>query len=200
MVGAEESALVQREKRSLRHRLLSLLENATLATTDVGRAALGHLELDEHWRRATTIGLFAAMESEPDTRPILAAMAQAGRVTLFPRCRDDRRLEFAPAGRWSDLQPGRYGLAEPTSPAVRRRWSPGDVVLVPGVAFDREGGRLGRGGGYYDRTFMGGAQGRPWLLGFAFELQIVERVPMGPLDRRIDGIVTEAEVRWFGAP
>jgi len=200
MVDAEESDLVQREKRSLRHRLLSLLGKATLATSDVGCAALGHLELDERWRRATTLGLFAATESEPDTRPILVATARAGRVALFPRCRDDGRLEFAPAGRWSDLRPGRYGLAEPTSPAARGHWRSGDVVLVPGVAFDCEGGRLGRGRGYYDRTFVDEGPGRPWLLGLAFELQMVERVPMGPFDRRVDGVVTESGVRWFGPP
>ena len=53
-----------------------------------------------------------------------------------------------------------------------------------------------RGGGYFDGTFRDRTKGAPWLLGVALELQIVARVPMGPLDRAMDGIVTEAGIRW----
>ena len=114
-------------------------------------------------------------------------------------CIDGGRLEFAPVEHWGDLKPGRYGLAEPTSRAIEGHWRLGDVVLVPGVAFDHEGGRLGRGHGYYDRTFIDLAPGEPWLLGCAFELQMVERVPMESFDRWVDGIVTESGIRWFGS-
>ena len=70
------------------------------------------------------------------------------------------------------------------------------MVLVPGLAFDDGGGRLGRGMGYYDRSFEGCVRGAPWLLGFAFAFQIVERVPMESLDRRVDGVVTEVGLSW----
>ena len=65
---------------------------------------------------------------------------------------------------------------------------PGDLVLVPGVGFDRAGNRLGRGGGHYDRTFVAGG---PRLVGVCFQLQLVERVPHDSRDRPMDAIVTE---------
>lgn len=197
MADAEDRELVQREKRSLRRRLLSVLENDRLAAASVGCAALAHLELDERWREAPSVALFAGTKGEPDTRPILASLTKAGRLALFPRCIDGDRLEFAPVEYWDELRPGRYGLAEPASRATPGRWQTGDIVLVPGVAFDRDGGRLGRGRGYYDRTFANSSQAEPWLLGFAFELQVVERVPMGSFDRWLDGIVTESGIQWF---
>ncbi len=61
---------------------------------------------------------------------------------------------------------------------------------MPGVAFDRRGRRLGRGGGHYDRVFPP-ATAAPLLLGVAFSFQLVDAVPVGPADRRVDGIVTE---------
>lgn len=65
-----------------------------------------------------------------------------------------------------------------------------DVVLVPGLGFDRHGGRIGRGGGCYDRTFPPGVRG-PTLVALAFAWQVIDRVPAGPHDRRMDAIVTE---------
>ena len=94
----------------------------------------------------------------------------------------------------ADLTPGPWGIREPDPrrcPPVR----PGDVdlVLVPGVAFDAGGGRLGYGGGYYDRL-LGTCAEATTLVAAAFEVQMVERVPMGPGDRRVDLVVTERGV------
>ena len=68
------------------------------------------------------------------------------------------------------------------------------IVFVPGVAFDREGGRLGRGAGYYDRVIAGceESSGRPRFIGVGFGSQVIEAVPMDSLDMRMDGVVTEA--------
>ena len=75
------------------------------------------------------------------------------------------------------------------------RPGPGDVVIAPGVAFDAEGWRLGWGGGHYDRAFPPEAAEAPLLFGLAFELQVVESVPHGSRDRRMDAIVTERGIR-----
>lgn len=91
---------------------------------------------------------------------------------------------------WDALRRGRFGVLEPPAGAVVRPQA-GDVVVVPGVAFDRDGGRLGRGRGYYDRAFPVGAEEAPRLVGFAYSVQLVERVPCDSRDRRMDAIVTE---------
>ena len=72
----------------------------------------------------------------------------------------------------------------------------GDAVVVPGLAFDATGSRLGRGRGYYDRRFPVGSQGAPCLVGFGYDFQVVERVPVDESDRRLDAIVTELGILW----
>lgn len=79
-------------------------------------------------------------------------------------------------------------------------WIDPEVVIVPLVAFDPQGYRLGYGGGFYDRTLEGLRARRPTLaIGFAFAAQEMATVPLEPTDQRLDAIVTEQGVRWFGA-
>ena len=74
--------------------------------------------------------------------------------------------------------------------------TPSDVVLLPGLAFDRRGGRLGRGGGHYDRAFASRGPG-PWLVGLGYSFQWVDEVPCDDSrDRRVDAIVTENGWVW----
>lgn len=197
MAGTEDRAPIELEKRLLRARLEAERALSAAAAANAGSAALAHLQTDGRWRAATCVGLFAAIRGEPETRPIFEALVARGSTVVLPRCIDGHRLEFAPIDDWGELGPGRYGVAEPRSEARSGLWGLGDLVLVPGVAFDRKGGRLGRGHGYYDRSFGDQPRGRPWLLGFGLELQIVEHVPMESFDRAMDGILTEAGLRWF---
>ena len=101
------------------------------------------------------------------------------------------------------LSAGSFGILEP-KPELRRlpihQFSPEDLdaVLVPGLAFDRTGGRLGRGKGYYDRFFQKLPK-KTLLIGLAFDEQVVERVPLEPHDRKIDLLVTPGGV-WNASP
>jgi 5-formyltetrahydrofolate cyclo-ligase len=133
------------------------------------------------------VAVYAALPGELPTGALFRALREQGRVPLFPRCAE-RRLEFAPAERFEDLAPGRYGVAEPVGPAVAL--VPDDAVVVPGLAFDARGRRLGYGGGWYDRTFPPGASA-PFLVGVGFDVQRVESVPAGATDRVLDALVTE---------
>ena len=165
-----------------------------------GRRALRRLEADARWLAAGRVGLFAATRGEPATRPIVEAAIRSGRETLLPRCKDAGHLEFAPVHAWDELEAGRYGLLEPISESSRAPGRDGDLVLVPGLAFDRRGGRLGRGGGYYDRCFEGLQRGSPWLLGLGFSFQLVDEVPLEVHDRRLDGWLTGGELEWLDGP
>lgn len=142
-------------------------------------------------RSARRIALYAALPDEVPSRPLFEALAVLGRPRLFPRVVRDAGLEFAVVADWSELQPGRYGVLEPPAQAEAAALAEGDVVLVPGVAFDRAGHRLGRGGGHYDRAFPAAAPSPPFLLGIAYELQLVDAVPHGEGDRRMQAVVTE---------
>jgi 5-formyltetrahydrofolate cyclo-ligase len=147
---------------------------------------------------AGAIGLYAALPDEVPTRPIFDGLRLRGRVCLFPRMQGGHGLAFHRIDDWDELRPGRFGVAEPAQAAPLQAPGPGDVVLVPGVAFDAAGHRLGRGSGCYDAAFPPGAASPPLLFGIAYEFQVVASVPHGSRDRRVDAIVSERTIRRVG--
>jgi 5-formyltetrahydrofolate cyclo-ligase len=159
-------------------------EIARRAGAEVARRLIGLPEL----ARPGRIALYAALAGELPTRSLFDALRQQGRTLLFPRCVGER-LEFAATDRFEDLARGRYGVAEPAGPAVPLVED--DVVVVPGLAFDDLGRRLGRGGGFYDRAFPPAPAAGPFLVGVAYEFQRLERIPAGREDRAVDAVVTE---------
>jgi 5-formyltetrahydrofolate cyclo-ligase len=146
-------------------------------------------------RRARRIALYAALPGELPTRPLFDAIVKGHGAALFPRSLDPIGLEFRSVTRWEDLQPGFFDVLEPSDHAPLATLSSEDLVVVPGLAFDETGYRLGQGKGYYDRAFSEASDASPTLIGFGYELQVVDAVPYGEWDRRLDGIVTERAVR-----
>lgn len=125
---------------------------------------------------------FAPLRSEPDW---VSPQTMSWTIGL-PRI-EDGRMEFHRLVQWEGLVAGAMGNREPAV-AVNSILGNGDVALVPGLAFDTCGGRVGRGGGYYDR-FLAQFGGRK--IGVCFACQLVDRVPMEPHDAAVDAIVTE---------
>jgi 5-formyltetrahydrofolate cyclo-ligase len=146
------------------------------------------------FREARVALAYASFGSELDTRPLLRRVLDGGRRLVLPRVeRAARRLALHEVRDLDDeLRPGTWGIPEPVAdrcPAV----APGEIdfVLVPGVAFDPHGGRVGHGGGYYDRLLGAWPRPVPPLVAVAFELQVLPAVPVYPTDRRVDLVVTE---------
>jgi len=144
--------------------------------------------------RASVVMLFAPMTDETDTWPIIRAATNEGKIVLFPRVMQGAKKMIAcrVEDPWQDLAAGTYNILEPRSN------SPFDVsaidfCLVPARAFDRLGGRLGRGKGYYDR-FMADPVFRAIRCGVAFGEQILDEVPSAPHDLPVHVIVTEEEI------
>ena len=133
--------------------------------------------------------LFASIAGEISTRPVLDCARAAGRRLLWPRVNPQGELEFAACPGWEALRPGRYGVLEPPAELAAEPLGPDVLVLVPGLAFDRTGGRLGRGGGHYDRALARRRGARSFGTGFAF--QVVEELPLEPWDARVDALLTE---------
>jgi len=160
--------------------------------------AAGRLIAVPEYAHTSRIALYAALPSELGTQPVFEVICRSGKTALFPRVDPERRvLEFCAVSRWEELEPGSYGFREPaTGAAVRLEVA--DLVLVPGLAFDAAGHRLGRGGGWFDRTFPRTARPCPLLIGYAYEEQVVASVPHGPADRCVDWIVTERATRRAG--
>jgi 5-formyltetrahydrofolate cyclo-ligase len=140
------------------------------------------------------MGLFASIGGEISTGPVYEAAQRAGKRCLFPRCRGKSRLEFVEIDDWAQLEPGRMGILEPPLRLAASNLCENDLLLVPGVAFDLQGGRLGRGGGFYDRAFAEPSPKCPYLMGFGFPVQLIAAVPLGAHDRRLDAIATESGI------
>jgi len=157
-----------------------------------------HLAAEAAFARAARVGLYAALADEVATRPLFDALRREGRQCLLPRMLLGERLEFVPVECWATLIVGRWGVPEPPAEVAAEALAADDVVLVPAVAFDESGRRLGRGKGYYDRSFPVGGLAQPLLFGVATEAQIVEFVPCDSHDRAVDAIVTERAFRWVG--
>lgn len=138
-------------------------------------------------RSPTTTLLYAAMREEVDLATLMAPLRQRGARTLLPRVRGER-LELVAAADLRTLQLGHRGVREPAGRVV----DPGvvDVAIVPGVAFDPRGGRLGGGGGHYDRLLVGLSPATV-RIGVAFSCQLVPHLPQEPHDQPVHLVVTE---------
>lgn len=179
------------DKRALRERLLELrrqLPQAVRARASQ-QAARNLLTLPE-LATATTALLYAATPTETDPALATRELSDRGVRVLLPRVAG-ADLEAVPAADLQALPAGPLGVPEPTGPAVPV--GDIDVVVLPGVAFDRTGTRLGRGGGHYDRL-LARLPRRSLRVGLCFAVQLVAGVPREPHDRRVEVVVTEEEV------
>ena len=136
------------------------------------------------------MALGASLPGELAMRPIFDLLQRSGRTALFPRIVSGEALDFVALWRWEDLRSGPFGVREAPPGRMAAVLGAGDLVLVPGLGFDRRGRRLGRGGGHYDRTFPPGTSA-PMLVGLAFSSQLVDEIPNGAHDRSMDGVLTE---------
>lgn len=186
---------LESEKAQLRQSVLSACREIGRAQTERSSERVAqHVIASPEFEAASVVGLYAATAGEITTRVLFEVARRAGKCCVFPSCKPERRLEFAQIDHWEQLSPGRFGLLEPAAGFVAIELSPGDLVLVPGVAFDRRGGRVGRGGGYYDRAFPVAGPPGPFLMALAHPLQLIDSVPVGANDRRMDAVVTESGI------
>ncbi len=145
--------------------------------------------------RAERIALYAALSYEIPTRPLFEAFVEKRGAVLLPRTTEPLGLEFFAVECWDALRPGAFGVLEPEGDGAAVQLMPGDLVVMPGVAFDDDGYRLGHGKGYYDRAFATELGDAPTLVGFGYEFQVVDAVPHDHRDRQVDIIVTDRKVR-----
>ena len=146
------------------------------------------------WSTASLVLLYAPLPDELNIAPALDAAQGAGKVTALLRY-DHRQQGYVPClvrNRERDLRPGLLGILEPSPDCPLVPLNQLDLTLVPGVVFSTDGGRLGRGKGYYDRllSLVPGMK-----CGVAFDQQVVEAVPMEPHDVRLNCILTPT--RWL---
>lgn len=182
------------DKTELRHKAQT--RRATLANPGHG-VALATAAPSRVWGKSTGgVAGYWPFRDEADPRPLMAALAKQGHLLALPVILGKNQpLRFH---RWQDgdvMATHRFGVSEPlpTAPILIP-----DILLVPLLAFDAQGYRLGYGGGFYDRTLaLLRAQKPVTAIGIAYAGQAVEAVPHEAHDQKLDGVLTEAGLRRF---
>lgn len=184
---------VRDAKRTLRLQVLARRDLMSAESRrEAGRAIVAALAARPDFNAATTLLLTLPFGSEWDTRPLAALALARGKTVGVPQVNSvTHSLDFAIVRDLErDVAPGYGAIPEPLGHCPPLALEAVAWVLVPGVAFDRTGQRVGYGGGYYDRLLSSLPAAVSRVAG-AFDLQLVERVPAAAHDLAVDAIVTE---------
>jgi len=186
---------IQALKALLRANVATLVRELTHTQKEEAAVALCARLIEQPvWKDAQSVLLFSPLPQEPNIRPLLHAALASGKQTALPRHEAiqsgyEAALVTDADG---DCVEGRFGILEPAPQCEVLPLNRLDLVLVPGVAFDWHGRRLGRGKGFYDRLL---AEVSGKACGVAFDQQMVETVPVEPHDVRLNCILTPS--RWM---
>jgi len=183
------------EKKALRQRLLA--ERRALTRSEVierSRQVHARAWASGIFNGAKTAALYAAADSEVRTRPLFERLRAEGKSVVLPRVRGaGPEIDFFPVEDWERLLVSARGIPEPEPAGEPTALSRLDVVIVPGIAFDRKLGRLGYGLGCYDRA-LAGTRPEAVRAGIGFDFQVVEAVPAEAHDVQLSMVIVESRV------
>ena len=193
--GDERLAAV---KRALRRTAVAARDSVR-DRAEAAAAACGHLSALPSYRSASVVLWYVSMPAELATGVAIEAALEEGKQVVVPWC-DGEDLGLWRLASMDELEPGTWGIPEPPAdrrgePARRAAPEAIDLVVVPGLAFDTRGRRLGHGKGYYDRLLV---RTRAVRAGLCFDAQVFLEVPAGPHDVLMDWLVTERGARAVG--
>jgi 5-formyltetrahydrofolate cyclo-ligase len=184
------------DKKAVRDRIMAA-RNAEPGKNAKSRAICERVLSLPEFERARVVQFYIDVRSEARTRSFIPRVMELGKKVVVPYCVEDH-LELFPLDAPDELEVGAFKILEPRRELrglANKRFSVSDVdlILVPGVVFDRRGGRMGHGWGFYDRLLeRAGPATR--LIALAFECQLIDQVPMEPHDIYVDKVVTEKTV------
>lgn len=174
-------------RKNLRQKLAELAAEEKLR-----RSQKIQQKLFEHARfqAAKTLVIYLALESEVDTKPVVEEALKQGKKVYVPLMGvGDDEMAVMHVDHLNGLKPGAWGTPEPEF-EVERVGSPADLelVVIPGLGFDRKGARLGRGKGHFDRFLA--KTPKAYKIGLAFECQVLDQIPQEPNDISVDEVIT----------
>lgn len=186
------------QKVALRDQLLTARRRHPLAAAREDAEQIAeHLLTTPEVRRAATIAAYISLSNEPGTGPLVEQLHALGRRIILPVLMPDNDLDWAVYQGPTALAPASRGLLEPTGPRLGpEAVATADVVLCPGLAVDRDGIRLGRGGGSYDRALSRVPVGT-FVCTLLYDEEILDRVPAEEHDRPVSAAVTPRGVTRF---
>jgi len=180
-------------KQGLRQAILA--ERRALSVSEV--TELSHLVQQAfittgEFAKARVVAIYAPIHNEVDTSEVMNTALMSAKVLLFPAvCHNG--LELRRISVPGELHKGAFGIPEPAAECPVHSPGGADLIVIPGIAFDICGIRIGYGKGYYDRT-LHHLEGKGKLVGFCYDFQLLERIAGEPHDVRMDMIITERRI------
>ena len=191
-----DSSLLREQKQNLRYQA-RVLRRKQRGKETLSRRICQRLNDLPEYGEARTLLFYVDARSEVRTQPFIPVALERGKRIAVPYC-DGNHLRLFLLSRMNELEPGVLSILEPRVELREGRDQEIpiheiDLVVVPGVAFDRRGGRLGHGKGYYDRLLVH-ARPETLLVGLAFECQLFDEIPMTEHDVFLDKVITEKTI------
>jgi 5-formyltetrahydrofolate cyclo-ligase len=189
--GISEKQEIRRQMAALRSQRSE--SEAREAGLKIAERILALPFMQQDFGKSPVIALYSPIRREPDLLSNAVLFAARGFRIALPRVEDDT-LVFSEIDLETVFQRGSFGIREPSQEARRIPREDICVMCLPGLAFDREGGRIGYGKGYYDRYLsVAKREDLPMLIGTGYDFQLLDRIPQAPSDRRAAYVITPSE-------
>jgi len=187
-----------RERKDALRRQAHANRNAQENKDDLSRRIVGAFMSLPEYAEAETVMFYIDVRSEVRTRHDLDLALTSGKTIIIPWCNAEGELELFRLNSTDELEVGMYKILEPRTelrnlPEKQINVESLDLIMVPGVGFDRRGGRMGHGKGYYDKLLQHARNDTP-LVALAFECQIFDEIPVADHDIYMDKLITEDHV------
>ena len=154
---------------------------------EMSRLLCKRLLANERLGNASTVMMYYPLGDEVDVTPVIEQLAESGKTVVLPQVTGEAEMVLRRYTGKADLREGAFGIMEPCG-ELFTDYEAIDVAIIPGMAFDRHGNRLGRGKGYYDR-FLPLLPTRVYKIGVCFPFQLLDDIPMEEHDKRVNLIV-----------
>lgn len=177
-------------KKDIRSRIISLRDNLSLEERKNYNEEIYKKVLEsEYYKKAKVIFIFVSYKTEVDTHAIIKRALEDGKRIAVPKIKTKKEgILPVEIKAFDELSPGNYGILEPVEDNIINKEEI-DLILSPGVAFDKNGGRLGYGAGFYDRFISSFVKKIP-VVAIGYKVQLVNEVPMDEFDMRVSDIIT----------
>jgi len=183
------------EKQKIRKKLLDLRNSlSTIEVLERSNRVMANIYGMEDFKKANVVAVYISFGTEVNTHGLIRSIIGKKEV-LVPVVTNKEKKEITlfELRDWRELSSGSYGILEPKKEFIRRRGGDEvDISLIPGIAFDVYGNRIGYGSGYYDRLLKKVAGVK---VGIAYDFQVVDKIPNEEHDVRVDKIATDKFVR-----
>lgn len=178
-------------KKDIRNHIYNLREKMKIKDKEIwDRDIYNKLLNHKAYENATTIFVYVSFKGEVDTHSIIKRALSTGKKVCVPKVnKSEKIMEAYYINSMEDVEKGYFGIMEPKVSCKKANNEEIDLIISPGVAFDMEGGRIGYGGGFYDKFLASLNETKP-IIALAYKFQILDKIILEETDRRVDEIIS----------